>query len=183
MQQIEICICRIPYIVSYAHTHILTYIHLPAHLISLPADVHNVSRRIFCSPTILPCSSPPPSRPSMADSSASYRVDARYSPWVGMYVCEPGCVEAYMYVCRRKKSQHFFTLSSSYSSPDRPRRCFQIYHRMDLCAGDALRVSFCRLDLTLLLFRAKRRMKFADFIAEAAFTAVSHTYTTGIHDS
>jgi hypothetical protein len=45
----------------------------------------------------------------MADSSASYRVDAHYSPWVGMYVCKPGCVEACMYVCRRKKSQHFLS--------------------------------------------------------------------------
>jgi hypothetical protein len=84
----------------------------------------------------------------------------------GMYVC--------MYVCRKKKSQHFFSLSSSFSSLDRPRRCFQIYHLMDLCAGDALRVSFCRLDLTLLLFRAKRRTKVADLIVEAAFAAVSH---------
>jgi hypothetical protein len=41
---------------------VYTYIHLPAHLIPLPADVHNVSRRIFSSPspTIPPCSSPTP---------------------------------------------------------------------------------------------------------------------------
>ena len=81
------------------------------------------------------------------------------------------------------RSRSIFALSSSFSSPDRPRRCFQIYHLMDLCAGDALRVSFCRLDLTLLLFRAKRRTKFADFIVEAAFAAVSHTYTTHISES
>ncbi len=43
---------------TYSHT----YIHLPAHLLSQPADVHNVSRRILSSPspTIPPCSSPPP---------------------------------------------------------------------------------------------------------------------------
>ena len=81
------------------------------------------------------------------------------------------------------RSRSIFSLSSSFSSLDRPRRCFQIYHLMDLCAGDALRMSFCRLDLTLLLFREKRRTKVADFIVEAAFAAVSHTYTTRIHDS
>ena len=81
------------------------------------------------------------------------------------------------------RSRSIFALSSSFSSPDRPRRCFQIYDLMDLCTGDALRVSFCRLDLTLLLFRAKRRTKFADLIVEAAFAAVSHTYTTHISES
>ena len=81
------------------------------------------------------------------------------------------------------RGRSMFSLSSSFSSPDRPRRCFQIYDLMDLCAGAALRVSFCRLDLTLLLFRAKRRTKFADLIVEAAFAAVSHTYTTHISES
>ena len=94
-----------------------------------------------------------------------------------MYICKPGCMYA------EGRSHRMFTLLSGFSPFDRPRRCFQIYHLMDLCAGDALRVSFCRLDLTLLLFRAKRRTKFADFIVEAAFAAVSHTYTTHISES
>jgi hypothetical protein len=51
----------------------------------------------------------PSSRPSMADSSASYRVDAHYSPWVGMYVCKPGCVEACMYA--EGISRSIFSLS------------------------------------------------------------------------
>ncbi len=51
---------------------ICTYIHLP---ISLPAGVHNVSRRIFCSPspTIPPCSSPPPP-PVPLWSTAAHRI-------------------------------------------------------------------------------------------------------------
>jgi hypothetical protein len=91
-----------------------------------------------------------------------------------------------MYVYTQKEEEvasRIFTLSSSFSSPDRPWRCFQIYHQVDLCAGNALRVSFCRLDLTLLLFRAKRRTKVEGLIVKAAFAAVSHTYTTHISES
>ena len=185
MQQIEICICRIPYIVSYAHTHILTYIHLPAHLISLPADVHNVSRRIFCSPspTIPPCSSPPPP-PVPLWPTAAHRIVSMPTILHG-WACMYASLAVWRHVCTQKEEVAAFSLSlsSSFSSLDRPRRCFQIYHLMDLCAGNALRVSFCRLDLTLLLFRAKRRTKFADFIVEVTFAAVSHTYITRIHDS
>ena len=102
---------------------------------------------------------------------------------MGGHVCMRAWLCGGMYVYAEGINRNMFTLSSSFSSPDRPRRCFQIYHLMDMCAGDALRVSFCRLDLTLLLFRAKRRTKFADFIVEAAFAAVSHTYTTHISES
>ena len=186
-QQIERYICRIPYIVSYAHTHIHTYIHLPAHLISLPADAHNVSQCIFSSPspTIPPCSSPPPP-PVPLWPTAAHRIvpmPTILHGWACMYASLAVWRHVCMYVYRRKKSQHFLAFSSSLILSKRPRRCFQIYHLMDLCAGNALRVSFCRLDLTLLLFRAKRRTKFEDFIVEAAFAAVSHTYITRIHDS
>jgi hypothetical protein len=166
---------------TYSHT----YINPPAHLTSLPADVHNVSRRIFCSPspTIPPCSSPPPP-PVPLWPTAAHRIVSMSTILHGR-ACMYAGLAVWRHVCMyaEGRSRSIFSLSSSFSSPDRPRRCFQISHLMDLCAGDALRVSFCRLDLTLLLFRAKRRTKVADFIVEAAFAAVSHTYTTHISKS
>jgi hypothetical protein len=160
---------------TYSHT----YMHLPAHLISLPADVHNVSRRLFSSPspTIPPWSSPPPP-PVPLWPTAAHRIVSMPTilhGWACMYASL--AVRGHVCMYTEGRSRSMFTLSSIFfSSPERPRRCFQIYHLMDLCAGNALRVSFCRLDLTLLLFRAKRRTKFEDFIVEAAFAAVSHTY-------
>ena len=150
MQQIEIYICRIPFIVSYAYTHIHTYIHLPAHLISLPADVHNVSRRIFSSPspTIPPCSSPPPP-PVPLWPTAAHRIVSMPTILHG-WACMYASLAVWRHVCMypEGRNRSIFALSRSFSSPERPRRCFQIYHLMDLCAGNALRMSFYRLDLT-----------------------------------
>ena len=141
---------RIVYIYSHTYT-----------FISLPANVHNVSRRIF---SLLPppLSRPVPPHPLLPSLyGRQQRIVSCRCPLFSMggHVCMQAWLCGGMYVCRRKKkSQHFFSLSSSLTLPDRPRCCFQIYHLMDLCAGNALRVSFCRLDLTLLLFRAIRCM-------------------------
>ena len=168
--------------------HILTYIHTyTSPPTSYPYLQTYITFRGVYSLLPPPLSRPVPPHPLLPSLyGRQQRIVSCRCPLFSMggHVCMQAWLCGGMYVCRRKKkSQHFFSLSSSLTLPDRPRCCFQIYHLMDLCAGNALRVSFCRLDLTLLLFRAKRRTKFEDFIVEAAFAAVSHTYTTHISDS
>ena len=169
--------------------HILTYIHTytfpPS---SYPYLQTYITFRGVYSVLPPPLSRPVPPHPLLPSLyGRQQRIVSCRCPLFSMggHVCMRAWLCGGMYVCTQKEEVAAFSLSlsSSFSSPDRPRRCFQIYHLMDLCAGDALRVSFCRLDLTLLLFRAKRRTKFADFIVEAAFAAVSYTYITRIHDS
>ncbi len=91
---------------TYSHI----YIHLPAHLISLPADVHNVSRRIFCSPspTIPPSSSPPPP-PVPLWPTAAHRIVSMSTILHG-WACMYAGLAVRRHVRRGNKSQHFVSL-------------------------------------------------------------------------
>ena len=64
------------------------------------------------------------------------------------------CLCGGMYVWKRRMLQHFWFINHV-SLFKRPRRCFQMNRLMDLCPGNVLRMSLCRLDLTLLLCRVK----------------------------
>ena len=152
MQQIEIYTCRIPYIVSYAYTHIHTYTSRPT---SHPYLYTYITFRGEYSLLPPPLSRPVPPHPLLPSLyGRQQRIVSCRCPLFSMggHVCVRAWLSGGMYVCTQKEEVAAFSLSlsSSFSSLDRPRRCFQIYHLMDLSAGDALRVSFCRLDLTLL---------------------------------
>jgi hypothetical protein len=146
-----------PYIVcTYIPTY-LRYIHTPY----LQTYITFRSVYFLLLPPLSRPVPPHPRPPVPLWSSAAHRIV--YS-WVGKYVCKPGCVTAYMYAVGRSRS--IFALSSSLTLPDRPRHCFQIYHLMDLCSGNALRMPFYRL--------GKKETKFADLIVEEAFDSISH---------
>ena len=87
----------------YLYVH--TFIHLPAHLISLPADVHNVSRRIFSSPspTIPPCSSPPPP-PVPLWPTAAHRIVPMPTILHG-WACMYASLAVWRHVCMQKEEE------------------------------------------------------------------------------